>query len=189
MKTTLCGMAAVLVLPTLLHAAPSFWNVPNATPTPPPPPDVQPFEEPVQNLTATPTPVIAPSVLVPTPTPTPKPGLSAKNPTQAALFSVVIPGSGHVYAGDPGKGLVFAALFGLGLWQTLDNLQLIHNSSGELVAKNETAGNLFGLATLAAYGFGIQDAYNTALTYNKDNHLTLGLGIEPYPNASLAFRF
>ena len=71
------------------------------------------------------TPVVAPMVQIPTPTPTPLPGLSPKNPTEAALFSVFLPGSGQVYAGDPIKGIVFASLFGIGLWQTLDNLQLV----------------------------------------------------------------
>jgi len=181
--------AAVFSFPLMLLAAPNFWNVPNATPTPLPPPDIQQSLEPVVFQTSTPTPVLAPSVQMPTATPTPRPGLSPKNPTEAALFSVVIPGSGHVYAGDPVRGVVFAALFGVGLWQTLDNLQLVHDDSGNLVAKNETAGNLFGLATLAAYGFGIQDAYNTAAQYNKRNNLTLNFGIEPRPSASLAFSF
>jgi TM2 domain-containing membrane protein YozV len=171
-----------------LAAAPQFWNNPNATPTPPPPPELQPIEEPAQYRAATPTPVTAPAVGIPTPTPTPRPGLHAKNPTEAALFSVFVPGSGEVYAGDPVKGIVFAALFGLGLWQTIDNFQLV-NSSGSLVAKNETAGNLFGLATLAAYGFGIQDAYNTADRYNKRNYLTLRFDLAPIPNARLAYVF
>src|ERR1039458_6609005 len=105
-----------------------------------------------------------------------------KNPTHAALFSVVLPGSGQVYAGDPLKGLAFATLFGIGLWQTIDNLQLVNDGNGNLVSKNETAGNLFGLGTLAAYGFGIQDAFNTAANYNKQHHLTLGFGIYPRPN-------
>ncbi|HVZ81258.1 MAG TPA: hypothetical protein VHE12_10770 [bacterium] len=174
-----------------LQAAPSFWDVPNATPTPIPTPEIQNWGQITEYNTPqpTPTPVMAPQVEAPTPTPTPLPGLSPKDPTVAALFSVVLPGSGHVYAGDPLKGIAFAALFGVGLWQTLDNLQLVHNGSGDLVAKDETAGNLFGLATLAAYGFGIQDAMNTASDYNKQNHLTVSLGLEPYPNAVLAYRF
>lgn len=176
---------------SFLHAAPSFWKVENATPTPPPPPPVQALEEPAEYQTATPTPAMAPPVQYATPTPTPRPGLSAKNPTQAALFSVVIPGSGHVYAGDPLKGLAFAALFGVGLWQTIDNFQLVPDrpGSGNLVAKNETAGNLFGLGTLAAYGFGIQDAYNTAANYNKRNYLTLNLDISPRLGARFAYWF
>lgn len=179
----------VLALPLISQAAPNFWNVPNATPTTLPPPDIQQSLEPLEFQTATPTPVLAPPVQLPTATPTPRPGLRPKNPTEAALFSAVIPGSGNVYAGDPLRGLAFATLFGLGLWQTLDNLQLVHDDTGALVAKNETAGNLFGLATLAAYGFGIQDSYNTAFHYNKQNYLTLNFGIEPRPNASLAYAF
>ena len=172
-----------------LHAAPNFWQMDGATPTPPQPPVLQTIEQAPEYLTATPTPVVAPSVQVALPTPTPQPGLSAKNPTQAALFSVFVPGSGHIYAGDPAKGLVFAALFGVALWQTIDNLQLVSDNAGGLVAKNETAGNLFGLATLAAYGFGIQDAYNTTVNYNKKHYLTLNFGIAPRPNASLAYLF
>ena len=194
-------MTAVWLIPVLLQAAPQFWTVPNATPTPLPPPDIEQSAEPASVQTITPTPVMAPAVQVAPPTPTPRPGLTPKNPTQAALFSAIIPGAGEVYAGDPLKGVAFAALFGLGLWQTLDNLQLVPDVSGSIAqtltnnqnvsvrAKNETAGNLFGLATLAVYGFGIQDAFNSAATYNKDNYLTLHFGIEPHPNASLAYRF
>jgi hypothetical protein len=172
-----------------LLATPKFWN-PQGTPTltPLPVPNVEAAEEPQDFLTMTPTPVIAPAVELPTPTPTPQPGLQPINPTQAALFSVVIPGSGQVYAGDPLKGLALAALFGAGLWQTLDNLQLVPSSSG-LVAKKETAGSLFGLATLAVYGFGIQDAYNTAENYNRDNHLALRFNTSPCPNIRLAYLF
>lgn len=166
--------------------AATFWNVPNATPTPVPPPEIQEWGNTTDIVKPTDTPILAPLVQIPTPTPTPLPGLSPKNPTQAALFSVFVPGSGQIYAGDPVKGIVFASLFGIGLWQTLDNLQLV-DSFGD--TKNETAGNLFGLATLAVYGFGIQDAYNTAASYNKKNYLTLHLGITPRPNANLAYMF
>jgi len=174
-----------------VYAAPVFWNVPNATPTPPEPPDVQQQEEPAVFQTASPTPVPAPALRFPTATPTPLPGLKAKNPTEAALFSVVVPGSGQVYAGDPAKGLVFAALFGLGLWQTIDNLSLVPDQvNGGVKSKNEDAGELFGLATLAVYGFGIQDAFNTTDKYNKEHYLVaLNLGIAPYPNAILTCHF
>ena len=201
MKYRLPWLVAAWVLPAILQAAPQFWSVPNATATPLPAPDIEQSMEPAAVQTATPTPVMAPAVQVAPPTPTPRPGLNPKNPTQAALFSAVVPGAGEVYAGDPVKGVAFAALFGLGLWQTLDNLQLVPDVSGGIPqtftnnqnvsvrAKNETAGNLFGLATLAVYGFGIQDAYNSAATYNKNNYLTLNFGIGPHPNASLAYRF
>lgn len=189
MKFRASCFITMLLFPVLSFASPNFWNSANATPTPIPPPDIQQSEEPSNILTSTPTPVAAPQVEVPTSTPTPLAGVGPKDPTTAALFSVLIPGSGHVYAGDPTKGLVFATLFGLGLWQTLDNLQLVRDSAGDLVAKNETAGNLFGLATLAAYGFGIQDAFNTATDFNKKNHLTFYFEMDPHPNARLAYLF
>ena len=189
MKRTAFFILAAWFSAAALQATPKFWNDPKSTPTPPQAPEVQPVEEPQEYKTATPTPVIAPMVEIGSPTPTPQPGLSPKNPTQAALFSVVIPGSGHVYAGDPLKGLAFATVFGLSFWQTLDNLQTVSDGNGNLTSRNETAGNLFGLAALAAYGFGIQDAYNTAVNYNKRNYLTFHLGVSPRPNAALAFLF
>ncbi len=172
---------AAMGLFSSLEAA-TFWNVPNATPTPLPPPEIQEWGNTVDIVKPTETPVVAPLVQIATPTPTPLPGLSPKNPTEAALFSVIVPGSGQVYAGDPIKGIVFASLFGIGLWQTLDNLQLVYDNTGDLVAKNETAGNLFGLATLAAVAvLESRTPYNTAANYNKKHHLTLGLGIIPLP--------
>jgi hypothetical protein len=186
MKFKVLLILAALGMFSNLKAAPSFWNVENATPTPLPPPEVQEWGDTTDIVKPTATPVVAPSVQIPTPTPTPLPGLSPKSPTQAALFSVFVPGAGQVYAGDPVKGIVFASLFGIGLWQTLDNLQLV---GGLGYTKNETAGELFGLATLAVYGFGIQDAYDTAAIYNKKNYLTLHFGITPRPNANLAYMF
>lgn len=190
MKLSALLAAVFLSWTSLLYAAPRFWN-PAGTPTPLPVPNVDAVEEPQAFMTMTPTPVNAPAIEFPTPTPTPLPGLQPKNPTEAALFSVIIPGAGQVYAGEPLKGLVFAALFGVGLWQTLDNLQLVPSSplATDLVAKKETAGNLFGLATLAAYGFGIQDAYNTANNYNHEHNLALNLEITPRPNIRVAYLF
>src|SRR5579862_2986344 len=100
MKLKVLSTLGLLLLPAVLAAAPQFWTVPNATPTPLPAPDIEQSEEPAEVLTATPTPVSAPAVRIPTPTPTPLPGLRPKDPTTAALFSAVIPGSGQVYAED-----------------------------------------------------------------------------------------
>ncbi len=138
------------------------------------------------------TPVVAPLVQIATSTPTPLPGLSPKSvqlrsrsffccrsQSSKTKFTRVI------RSRELCSPLFLESAFG----KTLDNLQLVYDSSGDLVAKNETAGNLFGLATLAVYGFGIQDAYNTAVSYNKKNYLTFHLGITPRPNANLAYMF
>jgi hypothetical protein len=183
---------AVFLIASAVQAAPVLWTS-NETPTPTPlaPPVIEEVKQPDEYLTQTPTPVLAPHIDVATPTPTPLPGLKPKNPTQAAIFSAILPGSGQVYDEDPLRGVAFAALFGVGLWQTLDNFSLHPESPGSTstVAKNEDLGNLFGLATLAVYGFGVMDAYNGAVGYNNRNHLSLSLGLRPIPNASLAFRF
>jgi hypothetical protein len=192
----LFSIFAVIGFSSALHAAPQFWTSEDDTPTPPPAPGVDTSSVPSSYLTASPTPVLAPVIKVVSPTPTPVPGLKPVDPTTAALFSVVLPGSGQVYAGDPLKGVVIAALFGVGLWQTIDNLSLQSTSggtSGELqtvsTVKNEDLGSIAGLVTLAIYGYQIQDASDTAVEYNKKNYLTFNLGISPGQNARLAYMF
>lgn len=194
--------------PSGLFAA-QLWTSEMDTPTPVQPPDTDTWSKlPANYQTATPTPAVVPNLQIPTATPTPRPGLKAVDPTAAAIFSAVVPGSGQVYAGDPVKGLVLATLFGLGLWQTIDKLSLVpsttstvtqqnnqsgneqfQNQSGTLVTKDETLGSIFGLATLVVYGFEIQDASDTANHYNKVNYLTFNLGLSPEPKVQLAYRF
>lgn len=187
------GAALLFAWTTSLQATPKFWQPEGTqTPTVPKAPVIESVDDGSEGKAQVPTPVLAPSVSFPTPTPTPLAGLHPLNPTQAALFSVVIPGSGQVYAGDPLKGLAFAAVFGISLWQAIDNFQLIQDPTSiipSLISKNETAGDLFGLVALAAYGFGIQDAYSTAANYNRRNHLTFRFEIAPGPTVKLACLF
>jgi hypothetical protein len=184
----LFSVFSVIGFSSRLHAAPTFWTSEDGTPTPPAAPGVDTSNVPSSYLTASPTPVLAPVIKAVSPTPTPVPGLKPQDPTAAALLSVVVPGAGQVYAGDPLKGIVIAALFGAGLWQTIDNLSL-QNVNGTVQSKNEDLGNLFGLATLAVYGYQIQDASDLSVQYNKKNYLTFNLGISPGPNARLAYLF
>ena len=206
---------SVLLIICLLFSGPlgllaaQLWTSEMYTPTPVQPPDIDTASKlPESYQTATPTPLVVPTIQVQMPTPTPRAGLKPVDPTTAAIFSAVIPGSGQVYAGDPAKGLVLATLFGLGLWQTIDKLSLVPSStssltqqnnqtssalyqsqSGLLVAKDETLGSLFGLATLVVYGFEIQDASDTASHYNKVNYLSFNMGLSPEPNVRLAYQF
>ena len=188
--TSLVLLSVFLVIgfSSSLHAAPQFWTSEDDTPTPPPAPGVDTSSIPNSYLTASPTPVLAPMIKAVSPTPTPRPGVERSNPTVAAIFSAVIPGAGQVYAGDPLKGVVIAVLFGVGFGETIDNLSL-QNVNGTIQSKDEDLGNLCGLATLAIYGFQIQDASDTAVEYNKKNYLTFNLGISPGPNARLAYMF
>jgi hypothetical protein len=177
---------------SLVQAEPTFWN-PSGTVTPTPvaaPPVLVP-SEPVEFQTATPTPVLAPVVQVATSTPTAEPGVSHKDPGIAALFSLLVPGAGQVYDTDPLKGVAFAAVFGVSLWQTIDNLQLKPDTdgSGYEIPKNEDLGQLFGLFTLVAYGFGLEDAYDGAITYNRQHYVSLSLGLQPMANASFSYHF
>jgi hypothetical protein len=88
-------------------------------------------------------------------------------------MSAVIPGSGHVYAGEPLKGLFFAGAFGVALWLSIENFQKL---GGQYRTKDATAGQLYGLAAIVAYGFGVQDAYDSAYRYNRLYHLKLSMG-------------
>lgn len=190
MKLRLFYILALFGLVSHLEASPNFWQPnPSITPTPAPP-VIQEIVEPSQYKMATPTPQTVPAFQFPTFTPTPLPWLRPKNPTEAAIFSAIVPGSGQVYAGDPLKGLAFAAVFGVGLWQTLYNFTLVPDiDSGGTISRNEDLGHVFALITLAAYGFGVEDAYSTAASYNHRNHLALSFGIVPRPTANLAYLF
>jgi hypothetical protein len=182
---------------SMAQAAPKFWQPsgPTETPTPLHAPVPQVMEDSSLEPKTTPSaPVTAPLIGVATPTPTPSLGVQKLDPTLAAVLSAVVPGSGHVYAGDPLKGLAFATVFGLGLWQTMENLQLVPDPSDitppiSTISKDETAGNLFGLVTLAAYGFGIQDAFSTAVEHNRRNHLSMRLEVMPGPALRLSCLF
>jgi hypothetical protein len=198
-KILITGVLSFFIGTSALQAAPSFWN-PSGTQTPTPvaaPPILVPSDS-AQGMTATPTAVVAPVVGIVTATPTPEPGVHHKDPTAAAVFSLVIPGAGQVYDDDPLKGLAFAAVFGVSLWQAIDNLQLHPdpndhtpaNQGGpaELV-KNEDLGSLFGLLTLVTYGFGIEDALDGAVDYNRRHFVSLSLGLQPMASASISYHF
>jgi hypothetical protein len=191
-KIFLLGVLAFFTGLSAPQAAPSFWN-PSGTQTPTPvaaPPVMVPSDS-SDVLTATPTAVVAPLVGIATPTPTAEPGIHRKDPTAAALFSVFVPGAGQVYDGDPLKGVAFAAVFGVSLWQTIDSLQLEPDpkNPGDVIAKDENRGSLFGLLALAAYGFGIEDALDGAVDYNRRHYVSLSLGLQPMASASLSYHF
>jgi hypothetical protein len=127
---------------------PSFWKKGTPTPITPKPPQVAPLpsdeSEPAtgQNQDGF-TAVEAPALGEPVATPTPVPGKTPKSPTTAGLLSAVLPGSGHVYAGQPLRGLFFAGAFGLTLWQSLENF---HKLSGQY--KTPRLGNCSALPLL-----------------------------------------
>jgi hypothetical protein len=171
---------------------------PTIEPTPNPnlaPPKIKPVK--AKNIEAdylpATEPVVLPNISFPEkvePTPTPEPGMIPKDPLAAALLSAMVPGAGHAYSGEPLRGLFFAAAFGVSLYLTLDNLRLVDEANtDQRVARNETAGSLYGLATLAAYGFGIQDASSGARRYNRRHHLRFGFTVRPQPGAALALAF
>lgn len=176
MKNLFPGFLAALILlfpAASLRGQSRFWGEgKERNPRELKPPRVEPIPEEIFTPVPTPTPRLLPKVEFAelTPTPTPRPGVSPKSPSRAAVMSMVLPGSGHAYVGEPLKGLLFAGVFGVSVWQSLENFELVNAADGEVESRNETAGSLYGLAALAAYGFGIQDAYNGAKRYNRRHH-------------------
>jgi hypothetical protein len=178
--------------------APKVRNrkTPPPTPTPNPnlaPPDVKVRKGTDDGSLPALAPATLPNIKFPdhvTPTPTPEPGLIPKDPTAAALFSVFLPGLGHAYCKEPLKGVFFAAAFGISLYLSIDNFRLESEpNSDERVARNETAGSLYGLAALAAYGFSVQDAYNSARRYNRRHYLSVSFEPSPYPQVAMKVSF
>jgi hypothetical protein len=175
---------------TFAWSEPSFWNKGTPTPVAPKPPQVAPIPvdenetaaEKAKNISEA---VEAPVLGEPMATPTPVLGRKLKSPTKAGLFSAVLPGSGHVYAGQPVRGLLFAGVFGVTLWKSLENFK--KNDDGTM--KNSNAGQLYGLAALLTYGFAVEDAYDSANRYNRRYHLKLSLNSKLGPHLMIARSF
>jgi len=187
------SLAWTLLLSLFLAGGSSAWSEPSfwhkaGTPTPsaPAPPQVAPLPADESNPEVAPTAVEAPTLPEPAEAPTPFPGKSPKRPTTAGLMSAVIPGSGHVYTGEPLKGLFFAGAFGVVLWLSIENFQKLQ---GQYKAKDATAGQLYGLAAIVAYGFGVQDAYDSANRYNRRFHLKLSMGPSRGPGIMIVSSF
>ncbi len=190
MKPIHAFLAAFLLFFGALSARcePTFW-VKDGTPTPvaPKPPQVAPLQDATDAKDqVTPIAIEAPFLAEPSPTPTPEPGRTSKSPTKAALFSALLPGSGQVYTAQPLRGVCVAGVFGVALWQSIANFQKL---PGEYKAKNATAGQLFALAAIATYGFGIQDAYDGANRYNRRYHLKASLDPQGRPRLTFAWVF
>lgn len=155
-----------------VQARPIFWAT---TPTPEPPQVTQPLESTAAHpLSPTPTPARIPEKLLlkisrPKHVSKPYPNSTLKSTTAAAILSAIIPGSGQIYTNQPFKALGFAAVFGVTFWQMLENFRLVADphEQGGVIAINQDAGSLFGLAAVAAYGFGIEDAMGDAANYNR----------------------
>lgn len=174
---------------TAAWSDPTFWVKGTPTPVPPAAPQVAPLEVeggPASKEPSGPTTIEAPLIAEASPEPTPEPGRSLKSPLKAGVLSALIPGAGDIYAAQPVRGVLVAGVFGVALWQSIENFQKL---PGEYKSKNATVAQLCGLAAIATYGFGVQDAYDSANRYNRRYHLRLGLGPRFAPSLQLACSF
>jgi len=123
-----------------------------------------------------------------------------KDPGTAALISAVVPGGGQVYAGRPGKGVLFLAseiaLFTASgfyldragyynaqsdrfrkFYDEYSESWLTYNEGYDKARENTTLGTVFLLSGLGVHLWNILDAANTAQNYNKRR--SFGLNIKP----------
>ena len=126
---------------------------------------------------------------------------SYKDQGTAALISAVVPGGGQVYAGRPGKGVLFltselalftAAGFYLDragyynsqsdrvrrFYDEYSESWLTYDEGYDKARENTTLGTVFLLSGLGVHLWNILDAANTAQSYNQRR--SVGLDIKPH---------
>lgn len=84
-----------------------------------------------------------------------------KSPRVAALVGFVLPGAGHVYAGEGGRGLLIAAAYWTGV-------AIVHGG------RTDAAGKVGGVLVIAALGTSVIDG--AAAARRHDARLAVGLG-------------
>lgn len=121
-----------------------------------------------------------------------------KDPGTAVLMSAVAPGSGQMYAGRPGKGILFLAseiaLFAAAgfhfdragyynaqsdrvrrFYDEYSESWLAYDEGYDKARENTTLGTVFLLSGLGVHLWNILDAANTARHYNKRRSLALDI--------------
>lgn len=135
-----------------------------------------------------------------------------KDPATAGMLSTVFPGMGQIYAGSPGKGLVFlfaeATLITAAIVQIdralyyddqADNYDLFYDSETNSYMTYEQGYNrarghgIFGagliLASAGLHLWNVQDAVHTANRYNRARRLTFEVRTLPEPQFAAHVRF
>lgn len=92
-----------------------------------------------------------------------------KNPTTAAILSLIIPGAGKIYAGEIGDGITVFLATGLLTYLSATNFNHNHDFRGWLfagLAAFTYAGNIYGSAASA-------HIYNAGVKFNFENELKI----------------
>ena len=110
-----------------------------------------------------------------------------KSESTAVLWSVFVPGSGHIYAGEKRKGLALLASAGLGA--SLFAMSLEHDEGCDydvcsVREANPTGLVVGGAAIVGAWAYGLIDSRRAARRHNERRGLGRGVHVAPLVAAS-----
>jgi hypothetical protein len=125
----------------------------------------------------------------PSTTATPGRDLDAKNPTAAMLIGI-LPGAGHMYAGEPGRGMAYlggvAGILVIGAALTVgDCLGSVYAQADEACGSHDTIGLVTSVAALGLWGWSIYDAGRAAKRTNASRGVRTSLIVAPVGPPSL----
>jgi hypothetical protein len=101
-----------------------------------------------------------------------------KDPSMATLYSFFAPGTGHMYAGERGKGAGMLALSVTGVVLAASSLSCAADSECESTTGKMTLGAAGMLAFFGSWIYGIMDSDDAARRYNNRYGLTAS-GVRP----------
>jgi hypothetical protein len=101
-----------------------------------------------------------------------------KDPSAATMYSFFLPGSGHMYAGERGKGVGMLALSVTGVVLAVNSLSCASDPSCESTTGKMTLGAAGMLAFFGSWIYGIMDAGDAARRFNTRNGLGVA-GVRP----------
>lgn len=104
-----------------------------------------------------------------------------KNPTAARVIGI-LPGAGHVYAGEPGRGLMY--LGGTAGLLLIGATAMVAECYGDLLGGPESCeasntADFFAAATIGLWAWSIYDAGRAAHRTNAKRRVALSLGVAP----------
>jgi hypothetical protein len=101
-----------------------------------------------------------------------------KDPSMATLYSFFVPGTGHMYAGERGKGAGLLALSVTGVVLAANSLSCAADSDCESTTGKMTLGAAGMLAFFGSWIYGIMDSCDAARRYNNRYGLAAA-GVQP----------
>lgn len=114
-----------------------------------------------------------------------------KSETTATILALILPGAGHIYAGETGRGLVFMSTAGLAFAYGFSDGQCKRPYTDVRTCeleKNETVAGISLAAALGIYAFSAWDAHRAVKRTNARRrsvvgslNVSTGLAVRPVP--------